>query len=138
MDAARSGIRIKPATLREDQKRWDQDKDPYWKYQQAIIKPGNSWDDGKTPTGRSMECSTFILDVLVSKWSGFLKDVVDAFKARLQFYRDSGSDARSLRSILDEDLAQPWDEARFGSGHFSSVMQSIGARAPPSIQHQGR
>ena len=112
MDAKKSGIRIKPAKLREDQKRWDQDKDPYWRYQQAIIKPGNSRDDGKTSSGRSMECSTFILDVLVNTGSGFLKDEVDAFKTHLQLYRDSDFNAKSQSSILDEDLRQPWAEAR--------------------------
>ena len=123
MDAKASGIRIKPATLHEDQKRWDQDKDPYWKYQQAIVKPGNSWDDGKTPTGRSMECSTFILDVLVNRGSGFLKNEVDAFKARLQFYRDSDFSAKSQSIILDEDLEPPRNEAR-----FDSVMGSPSAQ----------
>jgi len=112
MDAKKSGIRIKPAKLREDQKRWDQDKDPYWKYQQAVTKPGNSRDDGTRSTGRSMECSAFILDVLVNVGSGSLKDEVDDFKTRLQVYRDSDFNAGSQSRILDEDLTRPWVEAR--------------------------
>ncbi len=112
MDAKKSGIRIKPNELREDQKRWDQDKDPYWKYQQTVVKPGNSRDDGMTSTSRSMECSTFILDVLVNTGSGFLKEEVDAFKTHLQLYRDSDFNAKSHSSIIDEDLKQPWAEAR--------------------------
>ena len=59
-----------------------------------------------------MECSTFILDVLVNIGSGFLKDEVDAFKARLQVYRDSDFNAKSQSCILDEDLKRPWAEAR--------------------------
>jgi hypothetical protein len=112
MDSKKSGIRIKPAKLREDQKRWDQDKDPFWKYQQNAAKPGNGRDDGTTSTGRSMECSTFILDVLVDIGSGFLKDEIDAFKTRLQVYHESDFNAKAQSSILDEDLRRPWAEAR--------------------------
>ena len=111
MDAKKSGIRIKAATFREDQKRWDQDKDPYWKYQQTVARPGNSRDEGTTSRGSSRECSTFILDVLVKIGSGLLKDEVDTFKARLQVYRDSDFNAQSQSYILDEDLKRPWAEA---------------------------
>ena len=105
MDAKKSGIRIKPAKFREDQRRWDQDKNPYWKCQQNVARPGSSWDG-------SMEPSAFILDVLVNVGSGFLKDEVDAFKNRLSVYRDSDFNAESRSSILDEDLKRPWSEAR--------------------------
>jgi hypothetical protein len=83
MDAKKSRIRIKPAKLREDQRRWDQEKDPYWKHQQTVARPGASRTGG-TFRGGSMEPSSFILDVLVNVGSGFLKDEVDAFKSRLQ------------------------------------------------------
>jgi hypothetical protein len=112
MDAKKSGIRIKPAKLREDQRRWDQDKDPYWKYEQAMAKPGANRDASTTSTGRSMEPSAFILDVLVNVGSGFLKDEVDAFKSRLQIYREDDFNAKSHSRILDEDLRRPWNEAR--------------------------
>lgn len=112
MDAKKSGTRIKPAQLREDQRRWDRDQDPYWKYQQAVAKSGSSRDGGPSPSGRSMEPSAFILDVLVNVGSGFLKDEVDAFKTRLRVYRDTDFNTESQSGILDEDLKLPWSEAR--------------------------
>ena len=112
MDAKKSGIRIKPVKLREDQRRWDQDGDPYWKYQQTIAKSGSSRDGGTSLLTRSMEPSAFILDVLANVGSGFLKDEVDAFKASLQVYHDSDFNMQSQSDILDKDLRQPWSEAR--------------------------
>ena len=112
MDAKKSGIRIKPAKLREDQRRWDQDRDPYWKHIQTVAKPGGSRGDGTASFGRSMEPSTFILDVLVNVGSGFLKNEVDAFKSRLRVYHDEGFNANSRSRILDEDLRRPWANAR--------------------------
>jgi hypothetical protein len=46
MDAEKSGIRIKPVKLHQDQKRWDQEKDPYWKHQQTVGRSGASHDGG--------------------------------------------------------------------------------------------
>jgi len=57
-----------------------------------------------------MEPSSFILDVLVNVGSGFLKDEVDAFKSRLQVYRDEAFNAQCQSGILDPDLKQPWVE----------------------------
>jgi hypothetical protein len=109
MDAKKSGIRIKPLRLREDQKRWDQEKAPYWKHQQTFAKPWASRERGTFREG-SMEPSTFILDVLVDVGSGFLKDEVDAFKSRLRVYRDEAFNARCQSEMLDPDLEQPWLE----------------------------
>jgi len=137
MDSKKSGIRIKPAVLREDQKRWDQDKDPFWRYQQTAAKPGNSRDDGTTSAGRCMECSTFILDVLVNIGSGFLKDEVDAFKTRLQVYRDSDFNLKSQSTIVDEDLRRPWAEARkwtLGEKDKTSELDLIAATARECLE----
>ena len=112
MDAKKSGIRIKPAKLREDQKQWDQHEDPYWKHQQTISKPGNSRSDGTTTGRGGMKPSAFILDVLVNVGSGVLKDEVDAFKTRLRVFLDEDFNATSRSRILDEDLKRPWANSR--------------------------
>jgi hypothetical protein len=112
MDAKKSGIRIKPAKLREDQKRWDQDKDPTGNISKPSLNRETTGVMERSSDRRSMEPSAFILDVLVNVGSGFLKDEVDAFKTRLQVYRDSDFNAESHSNILDEDLRRPWAEAR--------------------------
>src|SRR5258707_4610917 len=111
MDAKKNGIRINPEHFLQDQKRWVQEKEPYWKYQQSI-KPGTNQDDGKTSTSRSMEPSEFILDVLVNVGSGFLKYEVDGFKSRLQVYREEGFNVKSNSRNFDDDLSRPYNEAR--------------------------
>jgi hypothetical protein len=82
MDAKKSGIRIKSAGLREDQKRWDQEKDQYRKHEQTVPRPGaGRWWNIQWQYG----ASSFSIDALLNIGS---KDKVDTFKSRLRVYPD--------------------------------------------------
>ncbi len=111
MDASKSGIRIKPPIFRLDKAHWDTKYDPYWKYQQRTAKSVTPQYHDSATMRYSAPASRFVLDVLVDVGSGFLKEQVDAFKARLQIYQDAEFNSRCQSEILDKDLTQPWFEA---------------------------
>ena len=107
MDAAKSGIRIKQSNFRHDKAHWDKKRDPYWRYQQRIAKPGAYQDvdsDGPPP-------SRFVLDVLVDVGSGFLKEQIKGFQEQLQIYQSTEFNSNCQSKVQDEDLTRPWFEA---------------------------
>jgi hypothetical protein len=111
MDAAKSGIRIRPSNFQRDKGQWDKKCDPYWKFQQRIAKPGAYRDLDFVTMDYSAPASKFILDVLVNIGSGFLKEHVEAFKAQLQVYRSAEFNLKFQSEAQDEDLTRPWLEA---------------------------
>lgn len=134
MDAAKSGIRIKLPNYRHDKANWDKKCDPYWKYQQRIMKPG-IYQDIDSATMRCAPASKFILDVLVDVGSGFLKDQVQGFKEHLQIYQSAEFNSKCRSNIQDEDLTRPWFEAlRWAADEPESVAREAKQAELDSIQ----
>ena len=135
MDAAKSGIRIKPPNYQHDKAHWDKQCDPYWKYQQRIAKSGIYQDVDSANISYSAPASRFILDLLVDVGSGFLKEQVKGFKEHLQIYQSAEFNSRCQSNTQDEDLTRPWFEAlRWAADEPDSVAREAKQAELNSIQ----